>query len=168
MGAAQTAPIIVSNEPAFTIVDTSGNTLHFDRFAYERSVEAARGEYFNANWVRCRITLQARVEPFNGNASFKQSVNAQLLTTEIKELLGSLNAVLSSAPGTERTFEPMEPYIELKIERSEKSVDITARLDLAPAIGPVIEFFYVCRPEEIEATIAAIAHVQEAFPERKL
>lgn len=166
MGTAQTVPILMSDEPTFTIVDTGGNTLHFDRFAYEWSVEAARGDYFDANWVHCRITLQARVEPRNTNASFRQSVNAQLLTREIAELSDSLKAVLSGPPGMEMTFAPMEPYIALQIARDEKSVDITARMDLAPAIGPVIAFFYTCRPKEIEATIEAIERVREAFPER--
>jgi hypothetical protein len=156
----------VSDEPSFTVVDTIGNTLHFDRFAYERSVEAAPIEYFDANWVHCRITLQARIEPFNTNATFRQSVNAQLLTKEIAELSDTLKDVLSSPTGTEKTFEPMEPYIELQISRDQKSLGITARLDLAPAVGPVIEFFYMCRSEEIEATIAAIDRVKEAFPER--
>lgn len=156
----------MSDEPAFTIVDTSGNTLHFDQFAYEASVEAARGEYFDANWVRCRVILQAQIEPRNTNATFRQSVNAQLLTNEIVELSNTLKEVLSSPTGTEKTFEPMEPYIELQISRDEKSVDITARVDLAPAVGPVIEFLYVCRPEEIEAAIAAIDRVSEGFPER--
>lgn len=158
----------MSNDLSFTIVDTSGNTLHFDRFAYECSDEAARGEYFDANWIRCRITLQAHIEPRNANASFKQSVNAQLLTTEIHELCDSLKAILASPSGTEKTFEPMEPYIELKIARGQKSVDITARLDLAPAVGPVIEFYYVCRPDEIVTTINALEVIQRAFPERKI
>ena len=61
----------------------------------------------------------------------------------------------------------MEPYIELRIARLDKSLLITARLDLAPALGPVIESNYECRPEEIEATINGIKLVEEAFPERK-
>jgi hypothetical protein len=62
----------------------------------------------------------------------------------------------------------MEPYIELRIARLEKSLLITARLDLAPAVGPVIEFDYECRPEEIEATINGIKLVEAAFPEREV
>jgi hypothetical protein len=157
IGAAQTAPIIVSNEPAFAIVDTSGNTLDFDRFAYERSVDAAHGDYHDANWLRCRITLRTPTS--------KQSVDAALLTDEINELSDVLRAALSGSHA-EKTFEPMEPYIKLRVSRRDNYVDITARLDLAPALGPVVEFRFECRPAEIEATLGAIARVQEAFPVR--
>jgi hypothetical protein len=161
IGAAQATAIIVShNELAFTIVDTSGNTLHFDGFSYERSAEAAGSEYFDANWVRCRITI-------NVNAILKQSVGAALLTGEIKDLSNALRAALS-APGAQTTFEPTEPYIRLQIARSDRSINITARLDLAPAIGPVIEFTFECRPQEIEVVLAAIDRVHEAFPERRV
>jgi len=147
----------VSNEPAFTIVDVSGNTLHFDQFAYERSIEKARGDYHDANWIRCRITLQA--------STLKQSVHAALLTTEIKELAETLRVALL-VPGTETTFTSMEPYIDLNVIRRDRYVDVTARLDLAPALGPVVEFRFECRPEDIEATLGTIGHVQELFPER--
>ncbi len=153
------------DDPTFTIVDTSGNTLHFDSFSYESPVEK-RGEYYD-NWLLCRITLQARIEPFNAENIFTRSVNAQFLTTELTALSEALGAGLSSPPGAESMFEPMEPYIELRIERLEKNVLVTARLDLAPANGPVIEFSYVCRPEEIQATLDGIERVKEAFPERK-
>jgi len=93
------------------------------------------------------------IEPFNQNATFRQSVNAQLLTTELTTLSAALKAILSSQAEAERTFEPMEPYIELRI---------------APAVGPVIEFDYLCRPEEIQATINEIGLVEKAFPERKV
>jgi len=158
LGAAQTAPIIMSDEPMFAIVDTTGNALRFDRFAYERSLESARGDWHDANWVRCRITL-------NVSRATKQSVDAELLTTEIVELSNILRATLSSF-GAEQTFEPTEPYIKLRIARRDTHVNIGARLDLAPAVGPVIEFVFECRPEEIGATLDAIGRVHEAFPER--
>jgi len=60
----------------------------------------------------------------------------------------------------------MEPYIELRFARLEKSLLIAARLDLAPAVDPVFEFGYECRPEAIEATINGIKLVEAAFPER--
>ena len=158
----------MSESVAFTIVDTSGNTLHFDQFEYERSLDAARGEYFDANWLRCRITLQARIEPGNVETIFRQSVNATILTMELARLTDDLKMVLSAPVGAERTFEPMEPYIELQMERLEKVLLVTARLDLAPAVGPVIEFSYRCRLEEIEATLDGIETVRKAFPERMM
>ena len=159
MGAAQTAPIAMTDDLAFTIVDTSGNTLRFDQFAYMRSVEAARGDYHDAQWLRCRITLHATI---------KHSVRASMLTTELRDLAEALRTGLTRPPENEALFEPMEPYLELRVSRSGRTVNATARLDLAPATGPVIEFNYECRPEEIEATIGAVDRVQEAFPERKL
>lgn len=165
MGVAQTAPIIMSDEATFTIADIYGNTLRFDRFAYEWSLFAARGSYHDANWVCCRITLKAKVEEVEGYATIKQSVDAQLLTTEIKELSDTLAEILST-PGTEKTFQPMEPYIVLRIARSDEYVNVGARLDLAPAVGPVIDFTFTCRPDQIEAAREAVVRVQDAFPER--
>jgi hypothetical protein len=153
----QNGRLSLSDEPTFTIVDSSGNTLHFDRFAYERSVEAARGDYHDANWLRCRITLRT--------PTLKQSVDAELLTAEINELSDVLRAALSGSDAA-KTFKPLEPYIELRVTRRDNCVDVMARLDLAPALGPVIEFRFECRPAEIEATPGAIARVQEAFPVR--
>ena len=159
MGAAQTAPIAMSTELAFTIVDTGGNTLHFDQFAYERSVEAAHGDYHDANWLRFRITLHAII---------KHSVHASMLTTELRDFAETLRAGLARTHETEAVFEPMEPYLKLRVSRTGRTVNARARLDLAPATGPVIEFNYECRPEEIEATIGAVSRVLEAFPERRL
>jgi len=155
------------NDLAFTLVDIAGNTLHFDSFAYERSIEAARGDWHDANWIRCRITLQTTIKAVHRNTVFRQSVNAELLTTELTELSNALRAVVS-APGAEKAFRPIEPYIRLQLVKLDKLVRITARLDLAPAIGPVVEFTYECRPEEIEATIAGIERVTARFPERNV
>lgn len=148
----------MSSDLAFTILDKSGNTLRFDRFAYERSAEAAHGDYHDANWLRCRITLHATIE---------HSVGASLLTTELDELSRLLKSVLSSPPQPEQTFEPMEPFIELRVSRVERIVNVTARLDLNPAVGPIIEFDYECRPEEIALTIDDVERVKLAFPERR-
>jgi hypothetical protein len=149
----------MSADLAFAIVDKSGNALRFDRFAYERSAEAARGDYHDANWLRCRITLHATIQ---------HSVAASLLTTELNELSRLLKSALASPSEPERTFEPMEPYIELRVSRIERIVNVTARLDLNPAVGPVIEFDYECRPEEIALTIDDLERVQLAFPERRV
>lgn len=147
----------MSHDLAFTLVDTGGNTLHFDRFAYERSFEAARGDHHDANWLRCRITVRTQ--------TLNQSVDAALLTTEVNELADLLRTALSG-PDAEKIFEPMEPYITLRAIRRDPYVDVTARLDLAPALGPVVEFRFECRPAEIEATLGAMARVQGAFPAR--
>jgi hypothetical protein len=147
----------MSGDFAFTIVDTSGNTLRFDGFACERSVEAARGDWHDANWLRCNITLHAGIE---------HSVAASLLTTELRELSEILQPVYASEAETKRTFEPLEPYIELLISRSERRIDVLARLDLHPALGPVIEFNYECRPAEITLTVEDIERVRSAYPER--
>jgi hypothetical protein len=149
----------MSYDLAFTILDKSGNTLRFDRFAYESSIEAACGDYYDANWLCCRITLHATI---------KHSVNASVLTTELDDLYGVLTSVLSSSVPVEQTFEPMEPYIELQVSRTKDVVNVTARLDLSPAVGPTIEFDYECRPEEIAITIDDIERVRRAFPERKV
>ena len=143
---------------SFAILDKSGNTLRFDEFAYERSLAAAHGSYDDANWLRCRITLHATI---------KHSVHASLLTTELRELAETLETGATRPFDNEAIFEPMEPYIELRISRIDRSVNVTARLDLVPATGPVIEFDYECRPEEVSVTITDIERVIVAFPERK-
>jgi hypothetical protein len=66
------------------------------------------------------------------------------------------------------TLESLEPYLDVHVIRRERTVDLTARLDLAPALGPVVEFRFECRPEDIEATLVDMHNVQEAFPERQI
>lgn len=156
-GVAKVSLSIMSGDLAFTIIDRSGNTLRFDSFAYERPEEAARGDWHDANWLRCNITLHAGI---------KHSVEASLLTREVRELSEILQLVYASETETERTFELLEPYIELLISRSESWVDVLARLDLHPALGPVIEFEYRCRPEEIARTVEDIERLRSAYPER--
>ncbi|GAC1355351.1 MAG: hypothetical protein NVSMB31_15790 [Vulcanimicrobiaceae bacterium] len=144
---------------AFTFVDTDGNTLEFGSFHHE---SPAANEYYDANWLHCRITLTARVE---SGTPLKVSVNGFFLCKELQTLAGIIRATLDSPiSDSEIEFETLEPYINLTFSRDERWTLIVSRLDLRPAIGPVIELAMTCRDAEVRQTLEDLERMVEAFP----
>jgi hypothetical protein len=122
-------------------------------------VEAALGDWHDANWLRCNITFHAGI---------KHSIEASLLTTELGDLSNVLSVASTPGADAELTFEPLEPYVELRVKQWERQLNVLARLDLHPALGPVIEFNFECRPEELVLTVSDIEELRRAFPERNV
>ena|SRR5450755_1868189 len=148
--------MIVENGVAF--VDKAGNTLRFENFRYEYPIGAH--DYHDANWLHCTIT---------STSGITHSVKGFLLTFELQYLAETLRRVLA-APSTtaELRFEPMEPYIALRISRNESRnvIDILSRLDLHPALGPVVEFNFECLPSALHNTLADLDLLIADFPIR--
>jgi hypothetical protein len=137
---------------AFTFLDTSGNTLTFDKFQYERAYLV--GDEYDDNWLSCRITLHATI---------RHSVMASLLTSELKALAV---AVRSALEAKEAEFEPVEPWISLKLSRSPGIVLVDATLTITLGDGPDISFGYECREAEVRVTLEDIERVIAAIPPR--
>ncbi|HET7814960.1 MAG TPA: hypothetical protein VFL13_11355 [Candidatus Baltobacteraceae bacterium] len=143
-------------QTAFTFVDVDGNTLKVDNFRYEFP-GAADGD--DANWLCCRITLHATI---------KHSVEGFFLTREVSDLAERLRCVLESpASDQEVEFETLEPYLNLAISKNQLKILVVARVDLQPALGPVVEFCFACRPADVALTLDEIKRVAATFPVRK-
>jgi hypothetical protein len=148
----------------FEFVDDQGNSLRFDRFHYEFALKPGIN-VDDANWLACRIALEVRVDRSRGSRPFRQAVDAFLQVHELGALSKSLAALLTGSTA-EDSFSPLEPYIDLQFTKEAERVDVIARLDLSPALGPVIEFCYWCPLNTIAALISQIESVREALPER--
>lgn len=149
----------------FSFVDVDGNSLTFDRFHYQFS---KADNYHDANWLCCNISLKiSTLGERNSKIRVDHSVDGFLLTDELQELTRVLRSVLAGEAGDrELTFSPLEPYIDLALSRQPQNVNVLARLDLRPAIGPVIEYCLSCRYAEIEITLADVERVSLRFPNR--
>lgn len=146
---------MINDAPSFTFVDIEGNSLHFDGFRHQFPTAA---DYHDANWLHCKITMNARITV---------SVNGFLLTEELVTLAKTMTDIIAAAPSENTVeFEPLEPYVNLVFSRDEQHLNVLARLDLCPALGPIVEFLFVCRSAEFENTLRSVEQAARAFPVR--
>jgi len=141
------------NTPAFTFVDVAGDILRFDRFRYEYPASKDRDD---ANWLDCRITFHSMMS---------QKVDASIVTSELPPLAESVRLVLDKVQH-ETEWEPLEPWINLKLSRESSVISINARIALRLGSGPFIEYTFECREDEVRLTLSDIEAVIGAFPER--
>lgn len=139
----------------FSFVDIDGNSLRFDGFRHEFP---AATDHHDADWLHCKIAMNARISV---------SVNGFLLTEELIGLAKTMKAALSEPPSENSIeFESLEPYVNLAFSRDSQHLNVLTRLDLCPALGPVVEFCFVCRSSEIKNTLRSLEKVAAAFPIR--
>lgn len=145
--------IVVSDAPAFTFIDVAGGVLRFDGFRYEYR---APTDPDDANWLNCRITF---------DSALRRTVDVSLITSELRPLAESVRLVLGNT-GSESQWEPLEPWIDLRLSRESSYILVKARLAVRLGIGPFIEYTFECREDEIRLTLSDIEAVIAAFPER--
>lgn len=156
------------SEGAFAIV-AGDDYLRFDSFAYEfdRSVES-----LHRNFLRCRLTLRVTTK-FHEIRTIEYSVNAAFLVEELRRLSEGLKThltrpfeSLAEASRTACTLVFTEPYLELELANYGELFSVQARVDLDPAIGPVIEYTFECTFDSVRRTIADLEEVLSKFSER--
>ncbi len=150
----------MSAEFGFDFSDTNGRSLRFKYFGYEfPNIALDAANYHDANWLHCKMAIDADIT---------HSVDGYLLTDELQELATTLRSILASTPlAGQLSFEPMEPYISLRLSRVDRNrIDILSRLDLHPMIGPIIEFNLECTPADLQKTLSGLDRTIAAFPQR--
>ena len=134
---------------AFTFVDIDGNTLQFDSLRYERP--GASGS--DGEWVACRITFYAK--------DICHTVDATFLTSDLVDLKRVMELALQ---GDDVQYESTEPWVHFEFSKDGSHIDILSRLSIMLGLGPIIEYNFECREDEIKNTLCDLIRVVETFP----
>jgi hypothetical protein len=137
------------SELSFTFVDIEGNALRFDSLRYERP--GASGS--DGEWVSCQIKFNAK--------EVHHTVDAAFLTFDLSELKRATEVALG---GGDVQYESTEPWVHLAFSRSRGHIDILARLSITLGLGPIIEYNFECREDEIKNSLCELVSVVETFP----
>jgi hypothetical protein len=141
------------SEVVFTFVDIEGNTLQFDSLRYERP--GASGS--DGKWINCRVTFNVTTFALK---EIHYAVDASFLTDDLSVLRRTVEAALG---GDEVQYESTEPWVDFKFSREDNHINILTRLSIALG-GPIIEFNFECREDEVSNTLRDLVMAIEAFP----
>lgn len=61
-------------------------------------------------------------------------------------------------------YESTEPWVNVSFSKRSNHIDVLTRFSIALGVGPVVEFNFECREDEISNTLCDLVTVVTAFP----
>jgi len=122
---------------------------------YER---AAVGEYYDDNWLKIEISVQA--------GGFEGKVNAAILTEDLERFLSQLHPLYETLSGSSE-FGTMEDQLNLKLVGDGKGhIELRGEVADHPGIGNRLHFTLQFDQSQLRASISELGKVILEFPVR--
>jgi hypothetical protein len=122
---------------------------------YER---APIGDYYDDNWLRIEIHVQA--------GGFEGKVNAAILTEDLERFLSQLRPLYKTLTGSAE-FGTMENQLDLKLVGDGKGhIELQGEVAEHPAMGSRLHFTLQFDQSQLRASISELEKVTLEFPVR--
>jgi hypothetical protein len=139
----------------FSFGHSEQERIEVDVHGYERP---ASGEYWDDNWLRVGIRVQA--------GGFRGKVAATIITSELTKFLAELRPLFETLSGSAE-FATMEGQLGLKLAGDGKGhIDLRGEVADQPGVGNRLHFTLQFDQSQLGASIRELERVTLQFPVR--
>jgi hypothetical protein len=141
----------------FSFGQSERERIEVNVLRYER---APVGDYYDDNWLKIEISVQA--------GGFEEKVNAAILTEDLERFLSQLRPLYETLSGSAE-FGTMEDQLNLKLAGDGKGhIELHGEVADRPGIGNRLHFTLQFDQSQLRASIGELEKATLQFPVRGL